>query len=134
MVFKEWARAVPVKNKENIKRSRVDDDETDRDNESSSRMDEVENGKGNSADLEVGGAIGLSVNIKDLCEIAMLKLVEKSERVNEGNRVLSEKALNAITDCTSVMAKLADSVSRLDKTIRERGAKRRSKTKPGTHP
>ena len=67
----------------------------------------------------MGAAKGLSVDIKDLCEKTMLKIVEKSERVNEGNRVLSEKALKAITDCTSVMAKLADSVSRLDKTIRE---------------
>ena len=79
MVFKEWARAVPEKNKESIKRSIVDDDETDRENESSSMMDEVENEKGNSADSEVGGAKGLSVNIKDLCEKAMLKIVEKSD-------------------------------------------------------
>ena len=43
--------------------------------------------KGNSAGSAVREAKGLSVDIKDLCEKAMLKIVEKVERVNEGNRV-----------------------------------------------
>ena len=47
---------------------------------------------------------GLQVDIKDLCEKAMIKIVEKSEKVAERTLLISENMVRAMTENTCVLA------------------------------
>ena len=95
-----------------VKRGREEEDRCD--GNKRSRGDEVK---------------GLQVDIKDLCKKAMIKIIEKSEKVAERTLLISENMVRAMTENTCVLAKLVDSMSSLRNTIQEfdREEKRREK-------
>ena len=49
----------------------------------------------------------------------MLKIVEKSDKVADGNRIVSEKALKAMKEGTLVISKLVVAVNDLKKTVED---------------
>ena len=61
----------------------------------------------------------LRVDVKDICEKTMMKIVERSEKVVEGNRVISEKALKAMKEGTLVLSKLVVAVNTLQRTVED---------------
>ena len=61
----------------------------------------------------------LRVNVKDICEKTMMKIVERSKKVVEGNRVISEKALKAMKEGTLVLSKLVVAMNSLQRTVED---------------
>ena len=61
----------------------------------------------------------LRVDVQDICEKTMMKIVERSEKVVEGNRVISEKALKAMKEGTLVLSKLVVTVNSLQRTVED---------------